>query len=60
MLALTNRLILETTRAPEFIDITERVVKFASGTGINRTTQSAQSVGAWSIRVCCPLGRKTN
>ncbi len=34
MLALTNRLIFETTRAPEFIDITERVVEFVGGTGI--------------------------
>ena len=34
MLALTNRLIFETTRAPEFIDITERVAEFVGGTGI--------------------------
>ncbi|MDO8750441.1 MAG: secondary thiamine-phosphate synthase enzyme YjbQ [Dehalococcoidia bacterium] len=34
MLALTNRLLLETTRAPEFIDITQRVVEFVGSTGI--------------------------
>ncbi len=28
MLALTNRLVFETTRAPEFIDITDDVVRF--------------------------------
>ena len=30
MLALTNRLVFETTRAPEFIDITDGVVQFVS------------------------------
>ena len=28
MLALTNRLVIETTRAPEFVDITPQVVEF--------------------------------
>lgn len=34
MLALTNRLIFETTRAPEFIDITVHVKEFVRGTDI--------------------------
>ena len=34
MLALTNLLVLETTRAPEFIDITRQVEEFVRGTRI--------------------------
>ncbi len=34
MLALTNRLIVETTRAPQFVDITQDVAEFVHSTGI--------------------------
>ena len=34
MLALTNLLMLETTRAPEFVDITQQVEEFVRGTRI--------------------------
>ncbi len=34
MLALTNLLVLETTRAPEFVDITRQVEEFVRGTRI--------------------------
>ena len=35
MLAVTNRIILETTKAPQFIDITQEVTEFVASSGFS-------------------------
>ena len=35
MLAITNRIILETTKAPQFIDITQEVTEFVASSGLS-------------------------